>query len=270
LIVFRWFAVRSYQRNRGVTTPSDYSWLTRMGKKIADSESLKFSIIYVVVLCLVFLITLSYSYDMWKLYSLPSFGWLPRPFVSTLLALPVLLLILCAGVLFVTMTSRGLSWWDTRVISFRFYGSRRRVPYMKDEIQSLIEENSAGMETYRAYLTIERLFKHEFLAGEVARGIIKNADPELHQELESSLMERGAPQKVSRLVLTGSIILLVLSIWFLFLESFIDTPLARSSVLADAFFTLFIVFFLMWMVVLSLELPKLTPTEYMKLKETPE
>ena len=141
---------------------------------------------------------------------------------------------------------------------------------MKDEIHSLLEENSAGMETYRAYLTIERLFKHEFLAGEVARKIIKNADPELYQELESSLMEQGAPQQVSRLVLTGSIILLVLSILFLILESFISTQLVRSGILADAFFTLFLVFFLMWMVVLSLELPKLTPTQYVKLKETPE
>jgi hypothetical protein len=269
LIGCRWLAVRSYRRNRGVTSPSDYSWLTRLGKKIADSESLKFSIIYIVVLCVVCLDTLGYSFAAWNNYNLPRNDpyWMS---VSTLYALPAFLLFVVAGVLFVTMTSRGLSWWDARVISFRFYGSRRRVPYMKDEIHSLIEENSAGMETYRAYLTIERLFKHEFLAGEVARKIIKNADPELYQELESSLMEQGAPQQVSRLVLTASIILLVLSILLLILKSFISTQLVRSGILADTFFTLFLVFFLMWMVVLSLELPKLTPTQYVKLKETPE
>jgi len=270
LIVFRWLAIGSYRRNRGVTSPSDYSWLTRLGKRIADSESLKFSVIYVVALSLVFLLTLHYSYDVWYNYYAPWIEPLSKPLVSTLLAFPVFILFLCAGVLFVTMTSRGLSWWDARVISFRFYGSRRRVPYMKGEIHSLIEENSAGMETYRAYITIERLFKHEFQAGEVAREIIKHTDTELYKELESSFMEQKHPQSVSRMILASSIILLALSIWFLILESFISTQLARSGILADSFFTLFFVFFLMWMVVLSLELPKLTPTQYMRLKEPPE
>jgi hypothetical protein len=139
---------------------------------------------------------------------------------------------------------------------------------MKSEIHSLIEENNTGIETYRAFLTIERLFRHEFLAGRVAREMIENSDPELYQELESSLIDAGTPQPVSRLILAGSIILLMLSIFFLILEVFIDTPLARSGTLADSFFTLFFVFLLVWMVGLSLELPTLTPAQFLKLKES--
>jgi len=219
------------------------------------------------MLCVVVLLTLETSFVAWNNYFLPWVGPRRTP-VATLLTLPALFLFLCTGILFVTMTSRGLSWWDARVISFRFYGSRSPTSYMKREIHSLIEENNTGFETYRAFLTIERLFRHEFLAGRVARDMIEKADTELYQELESSLMDTGTPQPVSRLILAGSIILLMLSIFFLILEPFIDTPLARSGTLADSFFTLFFVFLLIWIVRLSLELPTLTPAQYLKLKES--
>ena len=266
LIVFRWLAIDSYRRKYGAMSPSDDSWLSSMGKKLADSGSLKFSITYAVVLIAVTLLTLGSSIVAWNSYFL-SYNGPSRMPVSTLPSFPIIAVFLCSGLLYVTFTSRGLSWWDARVIIFRFYGFHRRRSYMKSEISSLFEELDVGIETYRAFLTIERLFKHEFKAGQVAREIIEQANPEMYLELESSLMEAGKPHRASRLMLASSIILLVLSILFLILGVFINSPLTRNDILADMLFTLCLVFSLMWMIRRSLELPELTPAQYMTLSQ---
>ena len=231
-----------------------------MGRKLADSGSLKFSIIYAIVLTVVTLLTLGYSIVAWNTYYLP-YNDPSRTPVSILPAFPILAAFLCSGLIYVTLTSRGLSWWDARVIIFRFYGFHGRRSYMKSEINSLFEEIDVGTDTYRAFLTLERLFKHEFEAGQITREIIEQADPEMYQELESSLMEKGTPHRASRLMLVSSIILLVISILLLILGVFINSPLTVTGILADTLFTMCLVFSLMWMIRSSLELPELAPAQ---------
>jgi hypothetical protein len=265
LIIFRWLAINSYRRRYSGTSPLDDSWLSSMGDKLANSGSLKFSVIYTTVLIVVTLITLRYSIAEWILYNL---SWIEpaRKHVSVLLALPILIMFLCSGLIYITSTSRGLSWWDAQVISFRFYSFHGRPSYIKSEINSLSEEIDEGVETYRDILTLERLFKHEFKAGQVARECIEQADPKMYHELETSFMEDWTPYRASSLMFVISIILFALSILFLNFRVFISSQLVRYDIWTDMLFTIGLMFFLIWMIVISLELPELTPARYMTLK----
>lgn len=265
LLLFRWFAINSYKRKRADTLPRGDSWLSSMGQKIADSRSFKFTIIHTALLIAVTIITLGYSASIWNhtLY----FGIDSITPIGVLPAFPIIAIFLCSGLLYVTMTSQGLSWWDARVILFRFYAFHYRRSYMKDQICSLIEEIDAGIDDpYRAFLTLQRLFGHEFKAGEVAREIVEKQDSTMYQELESAIVEGGKPRRASNLILASSIIFLLLSIIFPTLGIFVYSAVTHTDILSDTLFTLFFVFFLIWMIRFSLELPELTQDSYKMLK----
>ncbi|MDF1541097.1 MAG: hypothetical protein P1Q69_19525 [Candidatus Thorarchaeota archaeon] len=165
------------------------------------------------------------------------------------------------------MTSRGLSWWDAQIIIFRFYGFHERRSYMKDEIQSLIDEIDVGIDdSYRAFLTVERLFRHDFNAGQVAREIIEHEDPKLFEELESALIEGGSPRRASNLLIISALIFLLFSILSMFLESYMNVSLFRYYLVADTLFTMLTSFSLIGTIRFSLEIPELTPAFYNALK----
>jgi len=265
LILFRWFAIDSYRRKCANAIPTDDSWLSSMGQKIADSRSFRFTIIHTALLIAVTIITLVYSASIWihTLY----FGIDSITPIGVLPAFPIITIFVCSGLLYVTMTSQGLSWWDARIILFRFYAFHFRRSYMKDQICSLIEEIDVGIDdSYRAFLTLQRLFRHEFKAGEVARKIVKQEDPMLYQELESAIVERGVPRRASNLILASSFIFLLLSIIFPPLGISVYSIITLKEILADTFFTVFFAFILIWMIRVSLELPELTPDSYKRLK----
>ncbi len=261
VLLFRWFAIASYRRTRANALQPSHSWLSSMGQKLADSRNFKFTIIHSALLTAVTIITLAYSASIWYhiLYqgvdSITPIGVLP--------GFPIVAVFVCSGLLYVTMTSRGLSWWDASIVFFRFYAFHYRRSYMKDQIVSLIEEIDVGIDDpYRAFLTLQRLFRHEFKAGEVAREIVEQEDPKLYQEMESAILEGGKPRRTSDLLLASSFIFLLSSILFPVIGISIYSLITLKEILADTFFTLFFALFLIWMIWYSLELPELTSASY--------
>lgn len=265
LILFRWFALDSYRRKRDDTLQKGDSWLSSMGQKLANSRSFKFIIMYNSLLIFITIATLGYSVSIW-MYTL-EFGIVPITPIGVLPAFPIIAIFLCSGLLYVTMTSRGLSWWDASIILFRFYAFHLRFSYMKDQICSLIDEIDVGIDNpYRDFLTLQRLFRHEFKAGEVARKIVEQEDPKLFQELESAILEGGSPRRASNLILASCIIFLLLSILLPPIGISIYSIITHKEILADTLFTMFFAFFVIWMIRYSLEIPEITPNSHMKIK----
>jgi len=166
--------------------------------------------------------------------------------------------------LYVTMTHRGLAWWDASVIIFRYSGFHGRRSYLREEIKTLIDENQDGVDDpYRAYLTLERLFNHEFGIGEAARDIIKQSAPEYHKEFESRLLESTNTFRFSYAFLILALVLGFISVFFLAFGSLIYLPIHNVPFMVDSLLGFTLSFFLMWMIFSTLEIPIMRPTNYL-------
>ncbi|MHA1909860.1 MAG: hypothetical protein ACW98Y_21385 [Candidatus Thorarchaeota archaeon] len=260
LIFIQKLAIGSYRDNNYSAT----SWFSTLGKKLANSKSLKFSITWTTVLIGTTLITLTYSLNSWILL-------LTRPRFPVLLASlwPAffLLIYLLLGLLYVTLTPRGLAWWDANVVIFRYTGLHARRSYLKGEITDLIDENQEGFEDpYRAYLTLERLFNHEFGVGSAARDIMEKTAPEYHKEFESKLFDSSDYQRHSYFLLLIGIVVGFLSGFFFVFGFYIHLPLYDNTLIVDGLVAIFLSFLLMWMIHSTLELPIMRPSRYISMR----
>jgi hypothetical protein len=109
----------------------------------------------------------------------------PSAFLPSFLILPVLL----AGIICITMTDGGLSWWDASVIIFRFNSYRRRRAIMEIAADNLLQRDEKNKENpHRAYLTLVHLFRQKYDAGAVAREIIRETSPEMFNEADAEIV----------------------------------------------------------------------------------
>ena len=263
LIVVRKLAVNSY-RDNNYTAPT---WFSSLGKKIANSKSMKFTIIFATALVATTLILLTYSLYEWFRPSYSSSNLLQ----SSLIPAPPVLLFLLIGLFYVTMTHHGLAWWDANVIIFRYTGFHGRRSYLKDEIKSLIEENQDGVDDpYRAYLTLERLYNHEFDVGEVTREIIEQIAPEYHKELENKLLQSAKTIRFSYLLLLIAVTVGFLSVFLFVFGSLVHLPLYNNLLVVDTLLSIALSFHLMWMIYSTLELPIMRAERYLTKRDATE
>jgi hypothetical protein len=177
---------------------------------------------------------------------------------SSLLPAPVLIVYLVLGLLYVTSTTRGLSWWDATVILFRFHGFHQRRSYLENEIIQLIDENEDGYNyPFRAFLTLERLFMHEFNAGQVTRKILEEINPGLFNEFQERFDETKSIRRISHLPLLVAAVIGFLSILLLMYGISFQIPFIQYISIVDIDSTISFTFFLIWMIHATLEIPLL-------------
>ncbi|MFW9848814.1 MAG: hypothetical protein ACFFF4_06720 [Candidatus Thorarchaeota archaeon] len=255
MILIRKLAISSYRGNNYTTQ----SWSSNVGEKLANSKSLKFSIVFTTVLIATTVIVLNSSLSKW-------FSSYSELLQSSLIPAPLLLSFFFIGMLYVTMTHRGLAWWDANVIIFRYAGFHGRRSYLREEIKALIDENQDGVDDpYRAYLTLERLFNHEFDIGEAARDIIKQSAPEYYEEYESELLEPTNSFRFSYVFLILALVLGFTSVFLLAFGSSIYLPVYNIPLMIDSIVGFALSFLLMWIIFSTLEIPVMRPTNYLAL-----
>lgn len=251
-------------------------WISTMGWKIANGRSIPFAIL--------FLLSILFAVSATLFPSLLAFGVLgsnssTTGYVTPSMLLPSLVIVpmLLAGVVYVTMTDGGLSWWDASVIIFRFNSFQGRRDIMEEAVNKLLERDKESRDNpHRAYLTLIHLFRHKYDAGAVAREVIHEANPETFNETDAELLGSKSHRTMRQVLLLTSIVFfaaffyIAVTLSLAFLNAPVVSTLTNFSTtiaaLSDFSLMVSLVAVLLGIATAALEIPSLQPEDYLKLK----
>ncbi len=265
IALFKYLAIQAYKNEES----SPKSWMARTGSKLANGRSVIFSLLLngIILVYSFFLFILGLYFYVLILFAGPE--WLSHVPAIVPVSGIVFIPLIIAGILYITMTTRGLSWWDAFRASYRFdsfYGKAERLtPF----IEKYVDEAQEGMDDpHRAFLTLQRLFNHRFQLGEVARELILDMDPSLYHDLETSLLEEPSTHRKSTLLFfVGAISLLItFAAEILYLAGFTYSIASLLYFLFDFSLMLTTGLSLLGIIVINLELPEYKPDEYQDAK----
>lgn len=197
LCTFRYLTIGAYKKEEQSPT----TWIARLGKKLAHGESYPFTFIYSAFI-------IFYSFVLFYC-GLSFYGLLlnvgPDIFEHIIVIIPlsgiIFLPLLLMGLLYVTMTERGLSWWYAFNICFRFDSFHGRLSYLQPVLEELVEEAQEGLDApHRAFLTLQRLFIHRFEVGRMTRKLLREMDSQLYHDFEAMLLEEPRRLQMSRVL----------------------------------------------------------------------
>lgn len=272
LFLFRFVAIHSYVSSGNESG----SWFSTMGWRIANGRSIPFTILF--LLSILFAVSATLFPSLFAIVALmPNSS--AAGYVTPSLLLPsfVIVPMLLAGVVYVTMTDGGLSWWDASVIIFRFNSFQGRRDKMEEAVNKLLERDEESRDNpHRAYLTLIRLFRHKYDAGAVAREVIHEASPEMFNETDAELLSSKRHMAIQQVLFFTAIVFFAA---FLFLGvtlslAYLNAPVVSTmtnfsttiTTLSDFFLIVSLVSVLMGIITVALGIPSLQPDEYRQLR----
>ncbi len=276
VFLFRFIAIHFYVSSDN----GSGSWISTMGWRIANGRSIPFTVLFLLsILFAVFATLFPSLFAIGVLVSNPGTAAYVTP--STLLPSFVIVPVLLAGVVYVTMTDGGLSWWDASVIIFRFNSFQGREDRMEEAVNKLLERDEESRENpHRAYLTLVRFFRHKYDAGAVAREMIHASNPEMFNETDAELLgsksQRTTQQVLffTAIVFFAAFLYLAVTLSLAFLNAPVVSTLTNFSTtittLSDFFLMGSLVAVVLGIVAVALEIPSLQPDNYLKLKSLQE
>ncbi len=273
LFLFRFITIHSYVSSGNESG----SWLSTMGWKIANGRSIPFTILF--LLSILFAVSATLFPSLFAIVALMS-NYSAAGYVTPSLLLPsfVIVPMILAGIVYVTMTDGGLSWWDASVIIFRFNSFQGRRDKMEEAVSKLLDRDEENRDNpHRAYLTLVRLFRHKYDAGPVAREIIREASPEMFNETDAEILGSKSHRTTQQVLLFTAVVFFAA---FLYLAvtlslAFLNAPVVSTltnfsttiAALSDFFLVVSLVVMLIGTMAVALGIPSLQPDEYLELRD---